>query len=73
MPQIPYNLIMKTNIELPSHVEDICKKIIIMTSLSDYGCVTRALEYGVKSYVERSESTPESIASVVENKLKELS
>jgi len=58
--------------EVSEKNKDISNKIIMMTSLSDYGCVTRALEYGVKNYVEKNESTHESIANVVENKLKEL-
>lgn len=58
--------------DLDSSKSDNLKKIIVMTSIGGSAYLEEALKYGVTSYIEKNESTPESISNVVENKLKDL-
>ena len=65
----------KTGVEIVNVLKetkpDILKHVIVMTSLSDYDLLSQVLDAGVKTYIEKTETTPERIVEAVELKLKE--
>src|SRR5688572_26361815 len=42
----------------------ICEKIVIMTTLEDNAYLAKAMEYGIKHYVQKNTSTPQYVFDV---------
>ncbi len=52
--------------DLYKEKSNLLKKTIVMTTLSDSGFLAEVLEFGVTNYIEKGETTPDGIVSLVE-------
>ncbi len=43
---------------------DVCKKILVMTTLNDSGSLAKSLELGITNYIQKNTSTPQYVFDV---------